>query len=127
MFEVNGWSKYGEQDHYEDGCDPHKYVSFSGNERWSADDLGVLLSKLRDFVGVDEDYEILLDSCDEDGRVDIQVLETNDSYPANEACIELWKQGGVDLWCSTYTFYVEKVERKSVRLVEAHDDPNPEP
>ena len=45
-------------------------------------------------------------------------METNDGYPASEMCIELWKQGGVDLWASTYTFYVEQVERKAVRLLE---------
>jgi hypothetical protein len=33
MYEVNGWFKYGEQDHYETGCDPDRHVSFSGNER----------------------------------------------------------------------------------------------
>ena len=47
MYEVNGWHKYGEQDNYEDGCDPNKYVSFSGNERWSAETIPELLNKLR--------------------------------------------------------------------------------
>ena len=116
MYEVNGWWKYGEQDFYETGCDPDRYVSFSGNEQWSADNLPDLLIKLRSFVGVDDEYEIELDCCDEDGRVDISVMETNDSYTANEWDIEKWKKGELALWYSTYTFNVEEVTRKQVRL-----------
>ena len=118
MYEVNGWFKHGERDYYETGCDPDEYVNFSGQDRWSAETIPTLLKLLRDFVGVDEDYEIELDACDEDGRVDIQVLETAEGYPANEWQIEEWKKGELALWYCTYVFYVEQVERKSVRLVE---------
>lgn len=118
MYEVNGWSKYGERDYYEDGCNPDEYVSFSGDERWSAETVPELLSKLRSFVGVDDDYEIGLDVCGEDGRVDIQVMETNDSCPATAWQFKEWRVGELALWASTYTFMVEEVTRKSVRLVE---------
>ena len=118
MYEVIGWHKFGERDYYETGCDPDEHIHFSGSDRWSADDLGNLLSKLRSFVGVNDDYEIELDACDEDGRVDISVMETGDSYSANERQIEAWKKGELALWYSTYTFYVHKVERKGVRLLE---------
>ena len=118
MYEVNGWHKYGERNTFEEGGDPDNCVSFSGNERWSAVTVPGLLYQLRDFVGVPDDYEIELDACDEDGRVDISVMETGESYPANDHDIALWKKGERALWCSTYTFYVQKVERKGVRLLE---------
>ena len=116
MYEVNGWWKHGEQDFYETGCDPDRYVSFAGNERWSAETIPALLKQLRAFVGVDDDYEVELDACDEDGRVDISVMETNDSYTATPRQIEEWKRGELALWYSTYTFVVEEVTRKQVRL-----------
>lgn len=116
MYEVNGWYKYGEQDHLETGCDPDKYVSFSGPEQFSALTIPDLLIKLRNFVGVHDDYEIELDACDEDGRVDISVLETADSYIANEWQVEEWRRGEIPLWYSTYTFHVAEVTRKGVRL-----------
>jgi len=116
MYEVNGWYKYGEQDHLETGCDPDRYVSFSGTDQFSADTLPDLLIKLRSFVGVDDDYDIELDACDEDGRVDIQVMETADSYIANEWQVEEWRRGEIPLWYSTYTFHVAEVTRKGVRL-----------
>jgi len=122
MYEVNGWCKYAEQDFYETGCDPDRYVSFSGNERFSAHTLPDLLIKLRSFVGVDDEYEIELDACDEDGRVDIQVMEAADSYIANEWQVEEWRRGEIPLWYSTYTFYVEEVTRRTVRLLEVSDE-----
>lgn len=117
-YEVDGWYNYGEPDDYAQGCDPDKYVSFSGYDRWKAETIHDLLVKLRSFVGVDDDYEIELDACEEDGRVDISVLETGDSYPADEREIERWKKGELVLWYSTYTFHVYQVERKGVRLLD---------
>lgn len=116
MYEVNGWCKFADQDHWETGCDPDSTYSFSGSERWSAETIPALLKQLRAFVGVDDIYEIELDACDEDGRVDISVQETADGYTAYEWDIEKWKKGELALWYATYTFMVEEVERKSVRL-----------
>ena len=121
MYEVTGWHKFGERDYYETGCDPDEYIHFDGPERWSAVTVKDLLLQLRGFVGVDEDYEIELDSCDEDGRVDIQVLETADSCPVSIYELEKWRRGELALWYSTYTFYVEEVTRKSARLVEEQE------
>ena len=118
MYEVNGWHKYGERDYYEEGCNPDEYVSFGGEDRWSAETVPDLLNKLRSFVGVGGDYEIELDACEEDGRVDISVMETNDSYTASTNELDKWKKGELALWYSTYTFIVQKVERKGVRLLE---------
>ena len=118
MYEVDGWCKFGERDYYETGCDPDQPVSFADTTVWRAKTVGGLIKQLREFVGVPDDYEIELDACDEDGRVDISVMETNDSYTASSRDIELWKKGELALWASTYTFYVEQVERKAVRLVE---------
>ena len=118
MYEVDGWHKFGERDYYETGCDPDEHIHFSGSDRWSAETVPDLLNKLRSFVGVNGDYEIELDACDEDGRVDISVMETGDSYPASGWDIDKWKKGELALWYSTYTFIVQKVERKGVRLME---------
>ena len=116
MYEVNGWHKFGGRAYYETGYDTDERICFGGKERWSAETVPELLNKLRGFVCVDDDYEIELDACDEDGRVDIQVMEISEGYIASERDIELWKRGQLALWACTYTFMVEQVERKSVRL-----------
>lgn len=117
MYEVNGWFKFAEQDSYDEGCLPETGFTFSGDERWSAETIPELLKKLRDFVGIDDDYEILLDSCEEDGRIDIQVMENADGYTVTSAgWFEKFKRGELALWYATYTFMVEKVERSAVNL-----------
>ena len=119
MYEVNGWFKYAEQDDYQEGCLPETGFTFSGDERWSAETVPELLNKLRSFVGVDDDYEIELDACDEDGRVDISVMENESGYTVmSERGLDKWKRGELALWYATYTFMVEQVERKGVRLLE---------
>ena len=115
MYEVDGWHKEYEQDDYEKGCTGN-YSCFSGNDRFSALTIPELLIKLRAFVGVDDDYEVELDAGDDDGRVDISVLETDDSYTPTENDIARWKRGEQRLWYSTYTFYVREVIRRGVRL-----------
>ena len=121
-YEINGWFKFAEQDHWEEGCDPDTGFSFSGDDRYRSATIEDLLKQIRDFVGVPDDYEIELDSCDEDGRVDIQVLETADGYPANDRDIEKWKKGDLALWYATYSFMIERVTREPVRLTETNND-----
>ena len=118
MYEVNGWFKFAEVDDYEHGCDPDTATSWAGDDRFSGQTIDEVLQSLRDFVCVPDDYEVLLDSCEEDGRVDIQVLETEESYPATERQIEAWKKGELKLWHSTYSFEIEEVTRTPVRLTE---------
>ena len=72
-----------------------------------------------DFIGVDDDYEVVLDACEEDGRVDVQVLETADSYTVDAWQVEKWKRGELALWAATYTFMVEEVARTPVQLTKA--------
>lgn len=118
QFEVNGWFKSTEEDHYKDGCLLNTGASFSGTERWIANTIPELIKKLRDFVGVPDEYEIELDSCGEEGRVDISVLETADSYTASKCQIEQWKAGDFRLWYSCYSFHIEEVTHKTVSLIE---------
>lgn len=117
-YEINGWFKFAEQDDWEHGCDPETGYSVGGDDHWSAETVEGLLRSLRHFVGVPHDYEILLDACEEDGRVDIQVLETADGYTASDRDIEKWKQGEIALWSATYSFIIERVTREPVRLTE---------
>ena len=117
-YEVNRWFKFAEQDDWEHGCDPETGYSFSGSDHWSAETVEKLLESVMDFVGVPHGYEIELDAGDEDGRVDIQVLETAEGYTADDRDIEKWKQGDLALWSATYSFMVERVTREPVRLTE---------
>lgn len=117
-YECNGWFKFAEEDNFEHGCDPDTAFSFAGDEIFKGETIEDLLKKVRDFVGVGEAHELELDSCETDGRVDIQVLETKDAYEATTSEIEAWKRGEIKLWAACYSFEIYEVERRTVNLRE---------
>ena len=117
MFEANGWRTIGEVDVHEEGCTPGTDICNTGSDRFKADSIEGLISKLMEFAGAGDAGAVLRDSCDEEGRVDIQVYETA-TGPASDHDVDEWKAGRITLWLVTYTFQVEEVERKTVSTVE---------
>ena len=115
-YECDGWFKFSEEDNYEHGCDPDTAFSFGDNQVFKGDTIEDVLKEIRSFVGVGEAHELELDACGEEGRVDIQVLETYEGRTADEEDIERWKRGDLKLWASTYSFEIYEVTRDPVRL-----------
>lgn len=114
MLEVNGWLKLAEEDNWENGCDGSA-TQFSGSDRFTAETLPELLDRLKGFSG-GEDSGVLLNSCGEEGRIDIQVYENAEGIPASQSEMDRFKKGECRVWLATYSFYVEEVSRQSVRL-----------
>lgn len=76
MLLVNGWIKYTDLDNYKQGC-IKSLGGCCGHDSFSASNIIDLLDKLKDFCGHDD---VLLNSCEEIGRIDIQGLENKDGY-----------------------------------------------
>jgi hypothetical protein len=110
MLETVYGAKFAEIDDYENGCLPETAINFRIDVKFKADTVDDLLEDIKNYFGVDDDA-IELNSCDEIGRIDIATLENADGYNANESEIELWKQGKIELWACTYTYYVDEVKR----------------
>jgi hypothetical protein len=117
-YECNGWFKFAEQDSYEHGCDPDTAFSFANDDVFKGQTIEEVLKQIKNFLGVDDNYEVDLDACGEEGRVDISVMESEQGYPATEQDIEKWKRGELALWSSTYSFEIQEVERTPVNLRE---------
>lgn len=117
-YEVNGWIKYTEEDNFEKGC-IGKTQQADGNDQFSSDTVQGVIDLVSGFVGNNDKESILLNSCDEVGRLDIQVTEDENGMPAIPAQIEDWKIGQCRLWLACYSFQVQEVERKDVDLITA--------
>ena len=115
-YEINGWTKFAEEDNFDKGCIPDAQHN-DGQDQFCADSVQGVIDKASDFVGNDDKENILLNSCDEIGRLDIQVMEDDDGTAASKAQVESWKKGECRLWLACYTFHVQEVERKAVNLV----------
>lgn len=115
-YEVNGWFKHSEEDSFEHGCLSNTAYAVSGKERFIGASIEALLQSLNEFTGNNDKDAVELDACDETGRVDIQVTETEQGHVASPNEIAAWYRGEKRLWSAYYTFHVERVERVSVQL-----------
>jgi hypothetical protein len=109
-YQISGWVKHAEEDVFTDGCQPGTGVSCSGKDTFTGKTPQEAIKAFTAFFGAEED-EAKLNACEEDGRIDVSVMETGDGTVAGKYDIEQWKAGKMRLWDSTYTGTLEKVER----------------
>lgn len=107
MYFVNGLLKFAEEDSYQSGCVVGTAFSDCINATFTGETLAALLEDLKIFTGCDD---ILINSCDEQGRIDLQGYETADGGTASESDVQLWKAGKMKLYAVTYTALVYKAE-----------------
>ena len=107
MYFVNGLLKFAEEVSYQNGRVVGTAVSSYINITFTGKTLAALLEDLKIFTGCDD---ILLNSCDEQGRVDLQGHETADGGTASESGMQLWKDGKIKLYSVTYTALIYKAE-----------------
>lgn len=110
QFEVSGFHRIATEDHYhqgEFGPSSDSYVDY----HIKAKTLQEMREKIASVVGGTlEDQD--LNSCDEPGRVDVQMLENADGLSPTASQYAKWIEGEYRLWSVTYTFYVESVTRQ---------------
>mgnify|MGYP000850386816 CR=1 FL=1 len=106
MYIVNGIEKVWEEDDYVNGCIGKQHYT-EIDVSFKAADLKSLLDKLQGFTGCDG---VLLNSCEEQGRVDLQRHETVNGVAASESDMQLWRDGKKKLYAVTYTAIVYKAE-----------------
>jgi hypothetical protein len=114
-FETGDGNKMLEEDSWEHGCVSGTARSWVYAQKFKAGSLDELISMMKDHFDV-ESSAILIDSCDENGRIDVQRMENGQSNVPCESEISEWKKGKLTLWCVTYTYYVEVIDRRTVKL-----------
>lgn len=118
MFESGKALKFIEEDNYENGCNPETSQSYTVEIEFKAETIPELLNQITEYYGVDiKDIEI--NSCGENGRIDIGIMEDQDSNKASKKDLELFKQGRKRLWYSVYTYYIEEVTREAIEIIAA--------
>lgn len=114
-YQTNKGFKSSEEDVYGEGCIPNSGIncivdiSFNGN---STDDI---INQIKNYFDVDDDY-LLLDSCEENGRIDIQLHENENGDKASDNEIKQWINGKLSLWLCTYTYRILKITEEEVIL-----------
>ena len=117
QYEVNGVHRWTEEDVFENGCIPNSGVSELMDVKVKADTIDELIHKLFNSLYFDYDKEAIeLNACDEEGRLDIQIMENMDGQEADKHERALWKKGQRRLWLGNYTAHVELVTREQVTI-----------
>ena len=116
-YQINGWMRFSEEDLYQEGCLPNTGTMYSDNQVFKSDTLDGLIQQILDFTGADTDA-MELNSCGDIGRIDISILEDENSSFATRGQIEQWKEGKIKLWNSIYTFKANTVESTPVDFEE---------
>ena len=106
-----GWIRHTEEDIYNDGCQPQTSATSGGHDTFNAPTLDALIKQCAAFEGQQDLKNCLLDSCEEAGRLDVQVYEDAEGVAADERDFERWKEGKQKLWLVTYTFNLLKAEK----------------
>lgn len=94
-------------DNYENGF-TGEYEYYSGNDIFQAETIEGLIEQLKAFTGHDD---VLINSCEEDGRIDIQGMEDRHGMVASNYQLEAWRAGNIGLYSVCYTFQVYKAEK----------------
>ena len=121
-YRIKGYVAHSEQDSFENGCFGETKHQSSDSYQIDCPTFAELLKTLSvDFAAkrgeVAADFteywgDFILNSCDENGRVDIQVMQTKPfqcAWPSTTT-MEQFKAGKRNLWLTTYTFNVERIE-----------------
>ena len=99
---IKGFLKFVEEDTAKDGCLPDSGFSTTADVDLTSDSKEDILDEVKAFFDVSDD-DIVVNACDEDGRIDIQILESADTTRASEEDIASWSLGDKRLWLVTYS------------------------
>lgn len=101
--------KHSSQDIYKEGCLPDSDETTFLEHDFDAGSISACVAKAAKFLGITDKDNILINSCDEPGRIDFQVMEDSQGLPASERELKHWKTGDCKLWLCNYSAYIHKV------------------
>ncbi len=110
---VRGYSAFSESDSFDHGCDTRSTRhEFDTVIEFSQPTLGELLLLIAGQFCADAKKDFLIDSCDENGRLDLQVYQTSPFKIAKVSpkVDEQFRKGERPLWLTCYSFIVHRMD-----------------
>ena len=116
-FKIDSVLKFVEEDSYEEGCLPNTAQSHLIDVEFKGENPESVIQQFCDFLGVKNTPESVdKNACDENGRVDIALMENSEGYEATPSQVENWKEGNFKLFYSVYSGVVTKITEEEVTL-----------
>jgi hypothetical protein len=108
MLKTTGFLKNVEVDDFENGCDPDTSETSFDDTRFLGENEQDIINKIKEYYQVDDDA-LILNSCGESGRIDIQRMENAGGCQASKKEIEEWEKGKKTLYAAYISTNVEKI------------------
>lgn len=98
-----------ELDNWENGCTGECFAS-CWKITFKSDNQGEIIQKMLSYFRIPDRSYLSLNSCDEDGRIDVtfNTLEKFDTSPIDNDELEQFKKGEISTYLTTFTFYVRE-------------------
>jgi hypothetical protein len=109
---IQGLHKFAEQDSWEHGCLPDTATDSYIDASFSGDTKNEVLQKVADFLCCSM-ADIERDACDEIGRVDFAVTETDEGYQLGVSDMAAWVKGELRAWYCVYSGHLQQVKTVS--------------
>lgn len=111
IYRVKGLHKLSEEVIYSQGCVVGTARAFYIEETFEAETMEDLLKTLMSFVGLDindskDRAAVSLNACNEPGRIDMCLLESQQGWRFYAPQIEEWKRGERRAWLCDYIAHV---------------------
>lgn len=103
-YQIEGFLRHAEVDNWENGC-TGEYDSYYVDHKITGFTLAELIEKCEAFTGGEVCPELI-----ENNRLDFQVMENADGYPASERELERFKRGEIVLYLCDYSATVQRIE-----------------
>lgn len=122
IFKIQGYLAFSEIDNWAQGCIGPSKMEILNDQAWSieSDSFDGLIDQLSKGFCATSDKDFLLNSCDEMGRLDLQVVQRVPFNPTklSEKILTEWKSGKRELWLTNYSFdVIQVVENSDLTLI----------
>lgn len=106
----NNVISHSEKDVFIQGCVGGSTTEFHDiGEFFTTDNLQLIIDKINEFCGSKDNANLLINSCDENGRIDCQVLtvKPHKFNTVSQKSLDSWTNGERDLYLNDVSFTIE--------------------
>lgn len=108
-YQIKGFLKHSEEDIFQDGCQPNSGISHYIDYEIRCEKIDDIIKNAMSFLGINDKKSVLINACDEPGRIDFQVMENSEGCSASDSETNQWKEGKKRLWLCNYSCKVSYI------------------
>jgi hypothetical protein len=115
-YQITGFTKFAEIDVFQDGCQPESGQSHYFDSLIQNTDIDSLIETAMGLLGVEDKKNVILNACEDIGRIDLMAYERDSGLSASESDMAQWRDGKLQLWSVIYTAHITQIMESDIDL-----------